>query len=94
MAPTGKEFYAIRCAGCHGPQGRGDGPAAATLSPKPRTFTDPEWQKSVTDEHITTIIVKGGLAVGKSSMMPGNLELDGNTELLRGLVAEVRSFGK
>ena len=36
----GKAVYETRCAPCHGPEGRGDGPAAAALTPKPRNFRD------------------------------------------------------
>ena len=32
---TGKTLFVARCAVCHGPQGRGDGPAALTLIPRP-----------------------------------------------------------
>jgi mono/diheme cytochrome c family protein len=32
--------YRERCAVCHGPGGRGDGPAAGLLSPRTRDFTD------------------------------------------------------
>lgn len=34
----GQSLYQQNCAGCHGPEGRGDGPAAAYLFPKPRDF--------------------------------------------------------
>ena len=33
-------LYAQQCAACHGPTGGGDGPAAASLDPKPIAFTD------------------------------------------------------
>jgi len=33
-------LYAQQCAACHGPTGHGDGPAAASLNPKPIAFTD------------------------------------------------------
>ena len=36
----GTALYASQCAGCHGTMGRGDGPLAASLSPKPVNFTD------------------------------------------------------
>ncbi len=84
----------MRCAGCHGAQGRGDGPSAATLSPKPRNFADREWQRTVTDEQIRTIVVKGGLGVGKNPIMPGNEELLGAPQILDGLVLEIRGFGR
>jgi DMSO reductase family type II enzyme heme b subunit len=35
----GKAVYAKRCAGCHGLTGKGDGPAAELLLPRPRDFT-------------------------------------------------------
>jgi mono/diheme cytochrome c family protein len=31
----GKKIYVDNCLGCHGPQGRGDGPTAAALEKKP-----------------------------------------------------------
>jgi copper transport protein len=34
----GREIYADRCAVCHGASGRGDGPAAVTLQPRPADF--------------------------------------------------------
>jgi mono/diheme cytochrome c family protein len=32
------DLYARNCAACHGPEGRGDGPAADALDPRPRDF--------------------------------------------------------
>ncbi|MCC6554540.1 MAG: c-type cytochrome [Polyangiaceae bacterium] len=34
----GRESYSMYCAGCHGEQGDGDGPAARFMTPKPRDF--------------------------------------------------------
>lgn len=36
---SGRELYQQHCATCHGADGRGDGPAARFLYPKPRDFT-------------------------------------------------------
>lgn len=36
---TARQLYARECAGCHGERGRGDGPAASFLEPRPRDFT-------------------------------------------------------
>lgn len=36
----GARLYATQCASCHGDTGRGDGPLAARLDPKPIAFTD------------------------------------------------------
>jgi mono/diheme cytochrome c family protein len=42
---VGKRVYTERCAPCHGDDGRGDGPAAAALEPRPRNLRDPAfWQ--------------------------------------------------
>ncbi len=38
-APRDARIYAERCAVCHGPDGRGNGPAAPSLIPRPRDFT-------------------------------------------------------
>src|SRR3989442_2106510 len=35
----GKVVYVKWCAGCHGDDGAGDGPAAAYMLPRPRNFT-------------------------------------------------------
>ncbi|MBX6362263.1 MAG: c-type cytochrome [Gemmatimonadetes bacterium] len=39
QAPAGKAIYEKWCAGCHGSDGKGDGPAASTMLPRPRDFT-------------------------------------------------------
>jgi high-affinity iron transporter len=36
---TGARLFAQNCVSCHGPQGRGDGPAAAALNPRPANLT-------------------------------------------------------
>ncbi len=93
-AAEAKQIFNTRCVVCHGDHGAGDGPGAAALVPKPRAFADPEWQKSVTDEHIAQIVVEGGPAVGKSPGMPPNPDLKGKDELLSALVKIVRDFKK
>ncbi len=88
-----KQVFAERCAACHGPTGRGDGPASAALNPKPRNYTDSAWQASVTDEQIKRTITLGGAAVGKSPIMPASPDLDGKPEVVDGLVKIIRKFG-
>jgi mono/diheme cytochrome c family protein len=82
------------CFTCHGDKGLGDGPGAAACDPKPRSFSDPAWQDSVTDEQIQKTIVFGGAAVGKSAQMPAQPQLKGQTEVLAELVTIVRAFRK
>jgi Cytochrome C oxidase, cbb3-type, subunit III len=38
-ASNGKEMFISYCAACHGPAGKGDGPAAAALTKKPADLT-------------------------------------------------------
>ena len=90
-----QEIFATRCVTCHGPNGAGDGPASAGLTPPPRNFQDPAWQTSVDDDHIEKIIKYGGAAVGRSVAMPGNPDLNAKPavvaalrEHIRGLAAE------
>ena len=93
-AEKAQEMFANVCAMCHGASGQGDGPAAANLTPKPRNYTDPAWQASVTDDQIRQTILQGGQAMGKSPMMPGQPQLKGEPEVLDELVKIIRSFGK
>ena len=89
----GKEIFAQRCVACHGPSGHGDGPASASLNPKPRKFADPDWQKQVTDEYIEKIVKLGGAAVGKSAAMPSNPDLN-DPAVVAGLRTVVRGFNQ
>jgi mono/diheme cytochrome c family protein len=89
-----KEIFKSRCATCHGPDGRGNGPGAITLNPKPRNYHDKEWQSKVTDEEITKAIVYGGAAIGKSPAMPSNPDLDEQPQTVAALLHIVRDFGK
>ena len=86
-------LFGTLCVTCHGTDGRGDGPMAVKLNPKPRNYTDAAWQASVTDDDIKKIIVKGGAGVGKSNMMPGQPQLEGDPEL-DSLVKIIRGFNK
>lgn len=85
-------LFKSRCVVCHGDGGKGDGPGAAALTPKPRAFGDAEWQASVGDDAIAKTIVGGGAAVGKSPTMPPNADLKDKPEVVAGLVKIVRNF--
>ncbi len=87
----GKEIFAQRCVPCHGSTGHGDGPASASLDPKPRKFADGAWQSQVTDDYIEKIIKLGGAAVGKSPAMPSNPDLN-DPQVVAGLRTVVRGF--
>jgi len=42
--PMGERVFMERCAVCHGPDGRGNGPAAPSLKPHPRNFTEGQFK--------------------------------------------------
>ena len=89
-----REMFKTLCSTCHGTSGKGDGIAATNLNPKPRNYTDKQWQASVTDDQIRQIIVNGGAAVGKSPVMPASPQLREKPQVLVELVRFVWSFGK
>jgi mono/diheme cytochrome c family protein len=89
---TAKATFAQRCVPCHGATGSGDGPASASLNPKPRNYTDASWQASVDDAYIEKIIKFGGAAVGKSPAMPNNPDLA--PDVITALKDIVRGFNK
>ncbi len=44
---AGKTIYDDKCAACHGANGRGDGPAAAALNPKPANLADKSFMQGL-----------------------------------------------
>ncbi len=60
-AATGRALYIQHCALCHGDEGRGDGPTAEALDPKPAAFTDRELRVSRTPAERFEIITNGAI---------------------------------
>ncbi len=85
-------IWQSRCSTCHGAAGKGDGAAAAALTPKPRDFSSASWQASVSDEHIEKIIAEGGQSVGLSMLMPANPDLVAKPAVIKALRAHVRGL--
>jgi len=56
---AGAQIYSQRCALCHGAEGKGDGPAAASLNPKPRNHTDGSYMNARTNEDLLGVIREG-----------------------------------
>ena len=65
----GKTLYKEYCAQCHGFTGKGDGPAASGLEPKPAVHANIPFEK-LPMEYLYNVINHGGPAVGKSPNMP------------------------
>jgi mono/diheme cytochrome c family protein len=67
----GKDLYEGKCRICHGANGKGDGPAAAALSPSPANFTDPQfWRNNAVKK------IEDTIHTGKGSMPPFRLDKD------------------
>lgn len=89
----GKEKYMenMRCSACHGDSGKGDGPAAFALNPKPRNYTDCAVMSKKSDAELFKVIKEGGPAVGLSPLMaPFGSQL--NDKEVRDVVAFIRSI--
>ena len=65
----GKVLYKEYCAQCHGLTGKGDGPAASGLEPKPAIHASMPFEK-LPMEYLYNVITHGGAAMGKSPNMP------------------------
>jgi mono/diheme cytochrome c family protein len=67
---AGKVLFLSACVNCHGEAGKGDGPGAVALNPKPRNLTDGGYIAQLGDRHLFELISRGGIAVNKSAQMP------------------------
>jgi mono/diheme cytochrome c family protein len=92
-AVAGKELFAKHCTGCHGPTGKGDGPAATALNPKPTDLTNKAYMAGLKDQYLFDLIQKGGAAVGKSPLLPpfGSKLKEGD---IRDVIAYMKSLAK
>jgi mono/diheme cytochrome c family protein len=92
--PTGPRVFARYCAVCHGPDGKGNGPAAPSLIPRPRDFTLGLYKfKSTrpgmppTDDDLVGVVTNGLQA----SAMPYFRDILTSDEI-RSVVAHVRTL--
>jgi mono/diheme cytochrome c family protein len=65
----GNVIYKEYCSQCHGLSGKGDGPAASGLEPKPAIHAYIPFEK-LPMEYLYNVVNHGGPAVGKSPNMP------------------------
>lgn len=79
-----------RCVTCHGNDGGGNGPGAAALKVKPRSFKNPTWQGSVDNARIAKVIVEGGAANGLDEAMAANPDLADKPAVQEALVKKIR----
>lgn len=89
----GKKSFETFCVACHGADGKADSAAATAMNPRPRNFTDNDWQAKVDDAHIHKVIKEGGPSVGLSpTMAPWGGAM--NDAEIDNVVKYVRSFAK
>jgi len=67
---AGRLLYGSRCWPCHGPTGRGNGPAATALKPPPSDFTDPDRVVARTGSRLYRVLTTG---VPGTAMAPQDL---------------------
>ncbi len=89
QAQEAKQLYEKSCSNCHGPGGKGDGPASKMLKPPAADFATA--LKGKADADIAKTIKEGGKAVGKSSLMPAfGAKL--TDDQIKGIVEYVKGF--
>jgi mono/diheme cytochrome c family protein len=97
----GKELFQGMgtCWTCHGQEGKGDGPASAALTPKPRDLSKGDFSIDANqsgtpgeDEDLALVIKKGPAAFGGSNAMPpfGHL----SDQQVEDIVAFIRSLAE
>lgn len=82
---VGGAVFKAQCVACHGSKGKGDGPAAAALNPRPANLADAARMEKLSDDSLVQIVSAGRLT------MPGY----GKTltqEQVREVVAYVRGL--
>jgi len=72
LASKGKSLYLINCASCHGTDGRGDGPAAASINPKPRNYRTEQFKFGNDIVSIYNTLMKGspGTSMPSFALLP------------------------
>lgn len=86
---AGQALYEERCSSCHGPEGKGDGPAAAALDPKPADLAVEV--PNLTDDFVYWRIMDGGAMEPFNSSMPAQKGILSEDEVWQ-LVSYLRSL--
>jgi len=91
-AKRGAKVYKEYCVQCHGPKGKGDGPGASGLDPKPAVHADLPLS-DYPEDYLYNLLYYGGKSVGKSPNMP-DWGMTIPTQGLADLIAYLRSTFK
>ncbi len=87
----GKELYNVNCATCHGETGAGDGPAGASLDPKPANLIASA--KEASEDYEFWIVSEGGAAAGRSASMAAYKGVLTEDEIWK-ILAYIDTFGE
>jgi mono/diheme cytochrome c family protein len=88
---AGSPLYARYCTGCHGTQGRGDGPNAASLPVPPARHASKEAMSTRSDDALYDTIAGGGAIMNRSPRMPAYGTTLSPVQI-RALVRHIRSL--
>jgi mono/diheme cytochrome c family protein len=83
----GEAVFQQNCVICHGPQGKGDGAAAAGLNPKPANFSE---RQASTAQKQLNVVTNGGASEKLSPLMPAFGESLSDQQL-KDVIAYVRA---
>jgi cytochrome c553 len=59
LVTLGEQLYQENCAGCHGENGKGDGPQASSFTDQMSDFTDLEWMAETSNQELQAAIANG-----------------------------------
>jgi mono/diheme cytochrome c family protein len=88
---AGKQTFNIYCASCHGQSGQGDGPAAASLDPKPQDLAGHEMEMG--DDYLYWRIAEGGMMEPFKSAMPAWKDALSEDQIWQ-IIAYLRTLGQ
>ena len=92
-AKAGKTVFTTYCTVCHGNEGKGDGPGAVALNPKPRNLSDSKLMATIDDATRLKAVTEGGASVNVSPVMPSFKEAMSEQQI-RDVLAFVKTLAK
>ena len=92
-AEAGAEIYDVNCATCHGPEGKGDGPAAAGLDPQPASLADTHMMEEMNDGALFWRVSEGGMMEPFNSVMPAWKDTLSEDEIWQ-VITYIREFAE
>ena len=89
---AGKASYTAYCAGCHGREGKGDGPITKMVKNQSMgDLSDKEAMSQFSDEDLYKVIAEGGEAIGKAKLMPAHKDKLGESGI-QAIIAYIKTF--